>query len=168
MLKILKKGILFLTEKSTNKKIVLEAKNLSKDPKNKEILEYSRLALDNRSADYCVYIYCDSDDTTVPETGMFNEIDKNILFVTVSESDSYEAKERMIRLGCSWALQRIKADNTNDAELTEKLNKMKGILQKDLVRIKQMKINSSSVVKTCSDMIAELEIDLGLKSEKQN
>ena len=139
---------------------------MSKDPTTKQILEYSRLAMENRAADYCVYVYCDSDDETIPEAGMFSEVGKNILFVTVSETDSYQAKERMIRLGCSWALQRIKADNSNDAELNEKMKKMEGMLRKDLDRIKTMKNNSSSVVKSCSDMIQELEFNLGLKSEK--
>lgn len=161
-----KKGDFVLTEKDTNKKIVLETKNWSKDPTTKQILEYSRLAIENRVADYCVYIYCDSDDLTVPEAGMFSEISKNILFVTVSETDLFEAQQRIIRLGCSWALQRIKADNSKDAELNEKLKKMQGILRKDLDRIKTMKNNSSSVVKSCSDMITDIEINLDLKSEK--
>ena len=161
-----KKGDFVFTEKDTHKKIVIEAKNLSKDPTTKQILEYSRAAIENREADYCVYVYCDSDDTTIPEAGMFNEIEKNILFVTVSETDAYYAKERMIRLGCSWALQRIKANNNSDAEMNEKLTKMHGILRKNLDTIKTMKNNASGITKACSNMIAELEIDLGLKEEK--
>lgn len=145
---------------------MLEAKNLSKDPTVKDILEYSRVALENRAADYCVYIYCDSDDKTIPECGMFNEISKNILFVVVSESDSYQAKERMIRLGCSWALQRIMANNNADIELNEKLTKMQGVLRKNLDSIKTMKNNSAGITVACSNMIAELEVDLGLKTEK--
>ena len=160
-----KKGDFVLTEKNTNKKIVLEAKNLSKDPSTKQILEYARIAIENREADYCVYIYCDSDDTTIPEAGMFNEIEKNILFITVSETDTYFAKERMIRLGCSWALQRIKADDTSDVELNDKLTKMQGILRKNLDTIKTMKNNSSGITTACSNMILELEIDLGLKDK---
>lgn len=163
-----KKGDFVLTEKTSNKKIVLEAKNLSKDPTTKQILEYARIAIENRGADYCVYIYCDSDDTTIPEAGMFNELEKNILFLTVSETDTYFAKERMIRLGCSWALQRIRADDTSDAELNDKLTKMQGILRKNLDTIKTMKNNSSGITKACSNMISELEIDLGLKEEKED
>jgi len=162
-----KKGDFVLTEKDTNKKIVIEAKSLSKDPSTKQILEYSRLAIENRGADYCIYIYQDSDDTTIPEAGMFNEVAKNILFITVSKTDTYYAKERMIRLGCSWALQRIKADNNSDADLNEKLTKMHGILRKNLDTIKTMKNNASGITKACSNMITELEIDLGLKEEKE-
>lgn len=161
------KGDFVLTEKNTNKKIVLEAKSLSKDPSIKQILEYSRIAIENRAADYCVYVYCDNDDKTIPEAGMFNEIEKNILFVTVSDSDSYEAKERMIRLACSWALQRIQADDTQDAELNEKLTKMQSVLRKNLDSIKTMKNNSKAITLSCSNMIAELEIDLGLKTPKE-
>ena len=97
---------------------------------------------------------------------MFNEIEKNILFITVSETDAYFAKERMIRLGCSWALQRIKANNNSDAEINEKLTKMHGILRKNLDTIKTMKNNASGITKACSNMIVELEIDLGLKEVK--
>ena len=97
-----KKGDFVLTEKDTNKKIVIEAKNLSKDPTTKQILEYSMAAINNRGADYCVYLYYDSDDTSIPDAGMFNEVAKNVLFVVVSESDSYDANTRMIRLG--WQL----------------------------------------------------------------
>ncbi len=162
-----KKGDFVFTEKDTHKKIVIEAKNLSKDPTTKQILEYARIAIENRAADYCVYIYCDSDDTTIPEAGMFNEVEKNILFLTVSETDAYFAKERMIRLGCSWALQRVKANNNSDAEMNEKLTKMHGVLRKNLDTIKTMKNNASGITKACSNMITELEIDLGLKEEKE-
>ena len=47
-----KKGDFVLTERDTNKKIVIEAKNLLKAPTTKEIIKYSVAALDNREADY--------------------------------------------------------------------------------------------------------------------
>ena len=161
-----KKGDFVLTEKDTNKKIVIEAKNLSKDPTTKQILEYSRIAIENRSASYCVYIYCDSDDATIPEAGMFNELSKDILFITVSESDTYQAQQRMIRLGCSWALQRIKADDTADVELNEKLTKLQNTLSSHLATVKTVKNNSKAITVACSNMIADLEVDLGLKEKK--
>lgn len=162
-----KKGDFVLTEKSTNKKIVLETKNLSKDPTTKQILEYSRIALENRQADYCVFIYSDSDDTTIPEAGMFNEISKNMLFITISETDTYNAKERMIRLGVSWALQRIKTGNAENVDLDEKMKKFEGVLRNNLGTIKTVKNNSTSITKACSNMITDLEIDLGLKEKKE-
>ncbi len=161
------KGDFVLTDKNTNKKIVLEAKKLTTDPTIKEALEYSRTSIENRAADYCVYIYCDVDDTTIPPAGMFNEIAKNILFVTVSDTDSYEAKERMIRLGCSWALERIRSDVSKNEKLDERLKELESRLRKDFDRIKTMKINSTSVVNSCSEMISELKDDLGLKPEKK-
>ena len=139
---------------------------MSKDPTTKQILEYSRIAIENRSASYCVYIYCDSDDTTIPEAGMFNELSKDILFITVSESDTYEAQQRMIRLGCSWALQRIKADDTADVELNEKLTKLQNTLSSHLATVKTVKNNSKAITVACSNMIADLEVDLGLKEKK--
>ena len=157
-----KKGDFVLTEKDTNKKIVIEAKNLSKDPTTKQILEYSMAAINNRGADYCVYLYYDSDDTSIPDAGMFNEVAKNVLFVVVSESDSYDANTRMIRLGCSWALQRIKADNNSDAELNERLTKMQGVLRKNLDSIKTVKNNSSAITTACSQMVTNIETELGL------
>ena len=162
------KGDFVLTDKKTNKTIVLEAKKMSTDPTIKDVLEYSRSSIENRAADYCVYIYCDVDDTTIPPAGMFNEIAKNILFVTVSDTDSYEAKERMIRLGCSWALARIRSDISKNENLNERLKELESRLSKDLDRIKTMKINSTSVVTSCSEMISELKDDLGLKPEKES
>lgn len=162
-----KKGDFVMTEKITNKKIVIEAKNLSKDPTTKQILEYSRIAIENRQADYCVFIYCDSDDSTIPEAGMFNEITKNILFITISETDDFLAKERMIRLGCSWALQRLKTNDSVDVDLDEKMKKYEGILRNNLGTIKTVKNNSTSITKACSNMITDLEIDLGLKEKKK-
>ena len=161
-----KKGDFVLTEKNSNKKIVIEAKNLSKDPTIKQILEYSRIAIENRTANYCVYVYCDSDDSTIPEAGMFNELSKDILFITVSESDSHEAKQRMIRLGCSWALQRLRADDTADIELNEKLTKLQNTLSNHLSTVKTVKNNSKAITVACSNMITELEVDLGLKDHK--
>ncbi len=163
-----KKGDFVLTEKDTNKKIVIEAKNLSKDPTTKQILEYSRIALQNRAASYCVYIYCDSDDFTIPEAGMFNELSKDILFITLSESDTHEAQQRMIRLGCSWALQRIKADDVVDIELNEKLTKLQNTLSTHLVTVKTVKNNSKAITVACSNMITDLEVDLGLKEKKKD
>ena len=96
---------------------------------------------------------------------MFNEVAKNVLFVVVSESDSYDAKTRMIRLGCSWALQRIKADNNSDAELNERLTKMQGVLRKNLGAIKTVKNNSSAITTACSHMVADIETELGLIKE---
>lgn len=162
-----KKGDFVLTEKDSGKKIVIEAKNLAKDPTTKQILEYSRIALENRVANYCVYVYSDSDDTTIPEAGMFNELTKDILFVTVSESDTHEAQQRMIRLGCSWALQRIKANNDSDVELNEKLSKLQNTLSTHLGAVKTVKNNSKAITVACSSMIADLEVDLGLKEKKQ-
>ena len=162
------KGDFILTDKNTNKKIVLETKKLTTDPTIKEALEYSRAAIENRAADYCIYIYCDVDDTTIPPAGMFNEIAKNILFVTVSDTDSYEAKERMIRLGCSWALERLRSDVSKNEKLDERLKELESRLRKDFDRIKTMKINSTSVVNSCSEMISELKDDLGLKPEKKS
>lgn len=161
-----KKGDFVMTEKITNKKIVIEAKNLSKDPTTKQILEYSRIAIENRQSDYCIFIYCDNDDTSIPEAGMFNEISKNILFVTVSNTDSDDAKKRMIRLSCSWALQRIKSNESIDIDLDEKMKKFEGTLRNNLGTIKTIKNNSSSITKACSNMITDLEGDLGLKEKK--
>ncbi len=98
---------------------------------------------------------------------MFNEIEKNILFLTVSDTDAYYAKERMIKLGCSWALQRIKANNNSDTELNEKLTRMQGVLSKNLAAIKSIKNNSSGITTACSHMITDLEVDLGLKIAKK-
>ena len=161
-----KKGDFVLTEKNSGKKIVIETKNLAKDPTIKEILEYSRVALKNRAANYCIYIYCDSDDTTIPEAGMFNELEKNILFVTVSESDTPEAQQRMIQLGCNWALQRIKVNDTADKELDEKLSKLQNTLSTHLGSVKTVRNNSKAITTACNNMITELEVDLGLKEKK--
>ena len=160
-----KKGDFVLTEKQTGKRIVIEAKNLSKDPSTKSILEYSRIAIENREADYCVYVYYDSDDETVPEAGMFNEVDKNVLFVTVSESDSGKAQERMIRFACSWALARVKSEE-GDAGLDEKLSRLETRLRKNLDTIKTIKNNSAAITSACKNMMDDLEVDLGLKQEK--
>lgn len=160
-----KKGDFVLTEKQTGKRIVIEAKNLSKDPSTKSILEYSRIAIENREADYCVYVYYDSDDETVPEAGMFNEVAKNVLFVTVSESDSGKAQERMIRFACSWALARVKSEE-GDAGLDEKLSRLETRLRKNLDTIKTIKNNSAAITSACKNMMDDLEVDLGLKQEK--
>lgn len=160
-----KKGDFVLTEKQTGKRIVIEAKNLSKDPSTKSILEYSRIAIENREADYCVYVYYDSDDRTVPEAGMFNEVAKNVLFVTVSESDSGKAQERMIRFACSWALARVKSEE-GDAGLDEKLSRLETRLRKNLDTIKTIKNNSAAITSACKNMMDDLEVDLGLKQEK--
>ena len=98
---------------------------------------------------------------------MFNEIEKNILFLTVSDTDAYDAKKRMINLGCSWALQRIKANNNSDEELNEKLTQMQGVLSKNLATIKSIKNNSSGITRACSNIIKDLEVDLGLKIAKE-
>lgn len=160
-----KKGDFVLTEKQTGKRIVIEAKNLSKDPSTKSILEYSRVAIENREADYCIYVYYDSDDETVPEAGMFNEVAKDVLFVTVSESDSPGAQERMIRFACSWALARVKSEG-GDAGLDEKLARLETRLRKNLDTIKTIKNNSASITSACKNMMDDLEVDLGLKQEK--
>ena len=160
-----KKGDFVLTEKKTSKKIVLEAKNLAKDPSTKQILDYSRRALENREADYCVYVYCDSDDSTVPEAGMFNEVDKNILFVTVSDSDTHEAKKRLVLFACSWALARVKSAE-GGRDLDEKLGKLETQLRRNLDTIKTIKNNSQSITTACKNMMNDLEVDLGLKQEK--
>lgn len=160
-----KKGDFVLTEKQTGKRIVIEAKNLSKDPSTKSILEYSRVAIENREADYCIYVYYDSDDSTVPEAGMFNEVAKNVLFVTISESDSGKAQERMIRFACSWALARVKSEG-GDMGLDEKLSRLETRLRKNLDTIKTIKNNSASITSACKNMMDDLEVDLGLKQEK--
>lgn len=160
-----KKGDFVLTEKQTGKRIVIEAKNLSKDPSTKSILEYSRVAIENREADYCVYVYYDSDDETVPEAGMFNEVAKNVLFVTISESDSVKAQERMIRFACSWALARVKSEG-GDMGLDEKLSRLETRLRKNLDTIKTIKNNSAAITSACKNMMDDLEVDLGLKQEK--
>ena len=160
-----KKGDFVLTEKQTGRRIVIEAKNLSKDPSTKSILEYSRIAIENREADYCIYVYYDSDDETVPEAGMFNEVAKNVLFVTVSESDSGKAQERMIRFACSWALARVKSEG-GDAGLDEKLSRLETRLRKNLDTIKTIKNNSAAITSACKNMMDDLEVDLGLKQEK--
>ena len=157
-----KKGDFVLTERNTNKKIVIEAKNLSKAPTTKEIIKYSVAALDNREADYCVYLYYDSNDASIPEAGMFNEVAKNILFAVISESDSYEAKTRMMRLGCSWALQRIRANENSDAKLNDKLTNMQGVLRTSLNSIKTVKNNSSAITIACKQLITDFETELGL------
>lgn len=160
-----KKGDFVLTEKQTGKRIVIEAKNLSKDPSTKSILEYSRIAIENREADYCVYVYYDSDDSTVPEAGMFNEVAKNVLFVTISESDSGKAQERMVRFACSWALARVKSEE-GDMGLDEKLSRLETRLRKNLDTIKTIKNNSAAITSACKNMMDDLEVDLGLKQEK--
>ena len=160
-----KKGDFVLTEKQTGKRIVIEAKNLAKDPSTKSILEYSRVAIENREADYCVYVYYDSDDSTVPEAGMFNEVAKNVLFVTISESDSGKAQERMIRFACSWALARVKSEG-GDMGLDEKLSRLETRLRKNLDTIKTIKNNSAAITSACKNMMDDLEVDLGLKQEK--
>ncbi len=160
-----KKGDFVLTEKQTGKRIVIEAKNLAKDPSTKSILEYSRVAIENREADYCVYVYYDSDDSTVPEAGMFNEVAKNVLFVTISESDSGKAQERMIRFACSWALARVKSEE-GDMGLDEKLSRLETRLRKNLDTIKTIKNNSAAITSACKNMMDDLEVDLGLKQEK--
>ena len=68
----------------------------------------------------------------------------------------------MIRLGCSWALQRIKADNNSDAELNERLTRMQGVLRKNLDAIKTVKNNSSAITTACRHMVADIETELGL------
>ena len=160
-----KKGDFVLTEKQTGKRIVIEAKNLAKDPSTKSILEYSRIAIENREADYCVYVYYDSDDSTVPEAGMFNEVAKNVLFVTISESDSGKAQERMVRFACSWALARVKSEE-GDMGLDEKLSRLETRLRKNLDTIKTIKNNSAAITSACKNMMDDLEVDLGLKQEK--
>ena len=160
-----KKGDFVLTEKQTGKRIVIEAKNLTNDPSTKSILEYSRVAIENREADYCVYVYYDSDDQTVPEAGMFNEVAKNVLFVTISESDSPGAQERMILFACSWALARVKSEG-GDTGLDEKLARLETRLRKNLDTIKTIKNNSASITSACKNMMDDLEVDLGLKQEK--
>ena len=160
-----KKGDFVLTEKKTGKKIVLEAKNLAKDPTIKQILDYSRHALENRGAHYCVYVYCDSDDSTVPEAGMFNEVDKNVLFVAVSESDTHEAKKRLVLFACSWALARVRSEE-GSRDLDAKLAKLEARLGQNLGAIKTIKNNAQSITNACREMMDGLEVDLGLKQEK--
>ena len=109
-----------------------------------------------------VYLYYDSNDVSIPEAGMFNEVAKNILFVVIPESDSYEAKTRMIRLGCSWALQRIRANENPDAKLNEKLTNMQSVLRTSLNSIKTVKNNSSAITIACKQLITDFETELGL------
>ena len=160
-----KKGDFVLTEKQTGKRIVVEAKSLASDPSTKSILEYSRIAIENREADYCVYLYYDSDDDTVPEAGMFNEVSKNVLFVTVSASDGPKAQERMISFACSWALARAKSGG-GDSGLDEKMARLETRLRKNLDTIKTIKNNSAAITSACKNMMDDLEVDLGLKQEK--
>lgn len=160
-----KKGDFVLTEKKTGKRIVLEAKNLAKDPATRQILQYASIALENREADYCVYLYSDSDDAGMPEAGMFNEVAENVLFVAVSESDPHEAKKRMILFACSWALARVRAAD-GGVDLDEKMGRLETRLRKSLDTIKAIKTNSQDITNACKSMMADLEEDLELKQEK--
>ena len=160
-----KKGDFVLTEKKTGKKIVIEAKNLAKDPATRQILQYASIALENREADYCVYLYSDGDDAGMPEAGMFNEVAENVLFVAVSESDPHEAKKRMILFACSWALARVRAVD-GGVDLDEKMGRLETRLRKNLDAIKAIKSNAQDITNACRGMMADLEEDLELKPEK--
>jgi len=48
------------------------------------------------------------------------------------------------------------------------MKKYEGILRNNLGTIKTIKNNSTSITKACSNMITDLEIDLGLKIKKES
>ena len=160
-----KKGDFVLTLKDSKKKIVLEAKKLSKDPKLKDVKSYLDESLKNRTADYSIYVYCDSTEDSMPELGMFNEFEDDKLFVVVSDSDSFEATSRVIRLACGWALQRLKDKVDDNYDLSEKLDLVQNKISERLKQIKEIRVHSKNITKTCNSVIGDMELDLGLRSE---
>ena len=158
-----KQGDFLLVDKDTKKKITIEAKNLKTVPKTSNIISLLDECLQNRSADYAIYMYYDDNEIdSIPEPGVFNALTDNKLFLMIDNDESVATVSRLIRFACRYSLAQLKSTESKDEDYTERFNQIKEGIQTRCKQIKEIKKHSTKISKISNDLIKEMESDLAL------
>lgn len=158
-----KQGDFLIVDKDTKKKITIEAKNLKAVPKTSNIISLLDECLQNRSADYAIYMYYDDNEVdSIPEPGVFNALTDNKLFLMIDNDESKATANRLVRFACRYALAQLKSTESKDEDYTEKFNQIKDGIQTRCKQIKEIKKHSTKISKISNDLIKDMESDLAL------
>lgn len=169
-----KKGDFVITIGETDQQIVVEAKN---GAFNGTVEEEMDEAIENREADYGIFVASSIEYLPRTRVGWFSEIDKNFVVVALSGEDDEEIEPRFLKFAYHWARTRailayVEVGDDIDSErvkaeldsVTDAIGRFSTIRSKCTTlesSVGDIRTELQSIEDTVTSSITQLEAELG-------
>ncbi|WP_435143778.1 hypothetical protein [Halobaculum sp. P14] len=156
-----KKGDFVVTLGDTKQRIVVEAKNGAFEG---TIDSQMTTAIENRDADYGIFVASSVEYLPRTQVGWFSEVDQNYVVVALSEDSDEEIDPRFLKFAYHWARTRSQlsaVDAGDDIDMEAVQSEISGMEEAitDFKKIRTQRTNMESSIETIRDSLSGIEAE---------